>query len=68
MQFTATKPIAEGVVGATVGATLKLVLQEIVKQNKICAVLTESRVVGLGTAEASVILAFDDAGCEKVRA
>lgn len=64
MQFTVTKPIAEG----DVAATLKLVLQEVVKQNKVCTVLTKSRVVGLGTVEASVILTFDDAGCEKVQA
>jgi hypothetical protein len=61
MQFTVTKPIAEG----DVEATLKLVLQEVVKQNKVCTVLTKSRIVGLGTAQSSVVLTFDDAACEK---
>ena len=60
MSFTVTKPIAEG----DVAATLKLVLQEVVKQNKVCTVLTKSRIVGLGTAEASIQLTFDDAACQ----
>jgi len=61
MTFTVTKPIAEG----DVAATLKLVLQEIVRQNKVCTVLTKSRVEGLGTGQAQVVLTFDDAACEK---
>ena len=63
MSFTVTKPIDEG----DVAGTLKLVLQEVVKQNKVCTVLTKSRIVGLGTAEASVVLSFDDVSCEKAQ-
>lgn len=62
MPSTVTKPIDEG----DVAGTLELVLKEIVKQNKVCTVLTKSRVVDLGTAEASVELTFDEARCEKV--
>lgn len=61
MTFTVTKPIAEG----DVAATLKLVLQEIVRQNKVCTVLTESRLEGLGSAQARVLLTFDESGCER---
>lgn len=63
MTFTVTKPIAEG----DVAATLKLVLQEVAKQNKVCTVLTKARIEGLGTAEARVLLTFDDAACEKAQ-
>ncbi|MEO8314204.1 MAG: hypothetical protein ABI645_05360 [Pseudomonadota bacterium] len=61
MPFSVTKQIAEG----DVAATLKAVLQEVVKQNRACTVLTRSTVEGLGTEEARVILTFDDAKCEK---
>jgi hypothetical protein len=62
MSITVTKPIAEG----DVAATLRLVLQEVVKQNKVCTVLTKSKIEGLGTVEARVVLTFDDAKCDKV--
>ena len=61
MPITVTKPIAEG----DVAATLKLVLQEVVKQNRVCTVLTKSTLVGLGTGTAQVVLTFDDAKCAK---
>lgn len=61
MPFPVTKPIAEG----DVAATLRVVLQEVVKQNRACTVLTKSTIEGLGTEEARVILMFDDAKCEK---
>lgn len=61
MPFTVTKRIAEG----DVAATLKLVLLEVVKQNKVCTVLTKSSLENLGTSEARVHLIFDDAKCRK---
>ncbi len=63
MTFPVEKPINE----LDVAATLALVLQEVVKQNKRCIVLTKSSVVGLGTGTARVVLTFDDAKCEKVK-
>lgn len=52
---------------ADVAATLKLVLQEVVKQNKVCTVLIKSSVEHLGTQNARVVLTFDGAKCEKVK-
>lgn len=64
MPFPVTISIAEG----EVAATLKLVLQEVVKQNKVCTSLTKSRIEGIGTEQARVILTFDDSMCKKVQA
>jgi hypothetical protein len=61
MSFPVTKPVNEG----DVAATLKLVLQEVVTQNKVCTVLTKWEIKGQGTPEARVVLSFDDAKCEK---
>jgi len=63
MTFPVAKPIDEH----DVATTLELVLQEVVKQNKRCIVLTKSSVEDLGTANARVILTFDDAKCEKAK-
>lgn len=52
---------------ADVAATLKLVLQEVVKQNKRCTVLIKSSVENLGTPNACVALTFDGAKCEKLK-
>lgn len=60
MTITVPKPIAEG----DVAATLRLVLQEVIKQNRVCTVLTKFRIEGLGTSDARVLLTFDDALCE----
>lgn len=61
MPITVSKPIDEG----NIATTLKLVLQEVVKQNKVCTVLTKSSIEGLGTGGARVLLTFDDAKCAK---
>jgi 2-methylaconitate cis-trans-isomerase PrpF len=61
MSFTVSKPIAE----ADVAATLRTVLQEVVMQNKVCTALVKSRIEGLGTAKAKVVLTFDDAACKE---
>lgn len=63
MSIIVTKPVAEG----DVAATLKLVLQEVVKQNKVCTVLSKFTFEGLGTGAARVVLTFDDAKCEKAK-
>ena len=60
MSFTVSKPIAE----EDVEATLKLVLREVIKQNKVCTVLTKSSVADLGTSDAHVVLTFDDEKCK----
>lgn len=58
-QFSSSKPIAEG----DVAATLKLVLNEVVSQNKVCTALVSFRIEKLETADAKVVLVFDDAQC-----
>lgn len=63
MIFQVIKPIAE----RDTVATLKLVLQEVVRQNKACTVLTRSSIQGLGTPHAQVVLTFDDALCNKAK-
>jgi len=60
-------PVNVDINEADVAATLKLVLQEVVKQNKRCTVLIKSSVENLGTPKACVVLTFDGAKCEKVK-
>ena len=59
-QFSSPKPIAEG----NVAATLKLVLNEVVSQNKECTALVSFSIEKLGTVDAKVVLVFDDAQCQ----
>jgi hypothetical protein len=62
MPFSVSKSINE----ADVAATLRLVLQEVVRQNRACTVLTRSSIQGLGTHAAKVVLTFDDASCQQI--
>lgn len=60
-------PVNVNIDEADVAASLKLVLQEVIKQNKRCTVLMKSSVENLGTPNACVALTFDGAKCEKVK-
>jgi hypothetical protein len=61
MTFTVERSIDE----QDVAASLTQALQEVKRQNKVCIVLTKFSVEGLGTAQARVVLTFDDAKCKR---
>jgi hypothetical protein len=62
MTFIVEKSIDE----QDVTTSLSQALQEVKKQNKVCIVLTKFSVEGLGTANARVVLTFDEAKCRRV--
>lgn len=62
MTFIVEKSIDE----QDVTTSLSQALQEVKKQNRVCIVLTKFSVEGLGTANARVVLTFDEAKCKRV--
>lgn len=63
MTFQVIKPIDE----QDAVATLRLILQEVVRQNKACTVLIRSSFKDLSTPNAHVVLTFDDANCQSTQ-
>lgn len=63
MTFQVNKPINE----RDAVATLNLVLQEVVGQNKACTVLRQWSFKDLSTPNAHVVLTFDDATCQSTQ-
>lgn len=63
MTFQVTKPINE----RDAVATLNLVLQEVVGQNKACTMLIRWSFNDLSTHNAHVMLTFDDATCQSTQ-
>ena len=62
MTFIVEKSIDE----QDVATSLSQALQEVKKQNKVCIVLTKFSVEDLDTANARVVLTFDEAKCKRV--